>query len=288
MTITGSNFANPIDTYTKLLLHADGTNNSTTFVDSETTPKTVSAIGSAKISTAQSKFGGSSALFANSTSTYLSVPDNDDFYFNGDFTIDLYVRWTGSPSGIGVESIMGQSEGGGAKPKWGLYYNNPNNGQLTFEYWTPSLVQTQLTWNWSASGDTWYHVAIVRSGNSWYAFINGTSLGTLTQANALPNVITILKIGCDGEGWNAFSGYLDEVRISKGIARWTSNFTPPTLAYGNALITFGGSSATNVLVTSSTTITATTPAHAAGAVDVVITKGDGNQQSVTGAYTYTP
>ena len=81
------------DNYTKLLLHFDGTDGSTTFVDSSPSGKTVTAVGNAQIDTAQYKFGGASGLF-DGNGDYLSVPDSDDWYFGtGDFTIDAWARF---------------------------------------------------------------------------------------------------------------------------------------------------------------------------------------------------
>jgi hypothetical protein len=88
------------DVNTQLLLHANGANNSTTFLDSSSTKKTVTAFGNAKISTAQSKFGGSSASF-DGTNSYLSLPDSSDFNLNTeDFTFDYWMKSSSSSTSI--------------------------------------------------------------------------------------------------------------------------------------------------------------------------------------------
>lgn len=79
------------DSFTKLLLHCDGTSN--TFIDE--IGKTITPAGNATQSTTQSKFGGKSAYF-DGTGDYLTIPDSIDFNFNSTpFTIDLWVNWVG-------------------------------------------------------------------------------------------------------------------------------------------------------------------------------------------------
>ena len=83
------------------------------------------------------------------------------------------------------------------------------------------------------SNDTWTHVAAVRSGSTITLYINGTADGTVSSA---VNIVShgALQVGrqilvsATDQMW---LGYIDELRISKGIARWTSNFTPPSSAY---------------------------------------------------------
>ncbi len=220
--------------YPKLLLHMKGTDATTTFTDSGLTPKTGTAAGTAQIDTAQSVFGGASGLFDGSTATYVSFADSDDWNFgSGDFTIDFRVRWNGAPGSTG---IMGQSNGGGNNLKWGVYWNGTVANQLAFHISNPATSQYNVSWAWTPSADTWYHLAIVRSGNSWYLFVNGTQTGgTQMQSVAVADVGTDLRIGADGEAWRALNGWLDEVRISKGVARWISNFTLPSAEYSAAM-----------------------------------------------------
>jgi hypothetical protein len=85
----------PTDPYfsnVSLLLHGDGTNGSTTIVDSSASPKTLTAFGNAQISTAQSKFGGSSIAF-DGTGDYLSISSSNDLTLGtSDFTLETWAR----------------------------------------------------------------------------------------------------------------------------------------------------------------------------------------------------
>lgn len=216
-----------VDEYTELLLHMDGVDDAQVFDDSSPNDFTITAVGNAKTENTQKKFGDTSGYF-DGVGDYLSVPDSDFWYFDGDFTIDFWIRSDGS---FGDNGIYGTSEGGGASKKMSLYLDSITGGSLTIHKNGPG-GSFNVSWAWNPSDDTWYHVAIVRNGNSWYLFVDGVQTGgTQTQAGAFENVASTFRVGADGEGWKSFKGYIDEFRVSKGIARWTSNFTPPTAAY---------------------------------------------------------
>jgi len=85
----------------------------------------------------------------------------------------------------------------------------------------------------SISNGVWYHIALIRSVNTALIFFNGVSqtLTGNTFSGALPTIATTLKIGSIDGAQQFINGQIDEFRVSKGIARWTSNFTPPTVAY---------------------------------------------------------
>ena len=206
--------------YDKLIIHGDA------IKDVSRSVNTVSATG-VTISTTESKFGDSSLLF-NGTNGYLSIPDSEDFNFESeDFTIDLWIRFDSIKSGF--NTIIGQTENGSYVLKWGLHYESSHN--LTVNFHNPSSTPYNLQWSWTPSLDTWYHIAVSRSGSTWYAFINGVSQGTKTESTALPNCTHEVRIG-HMEGFSEyFDGYMSEIRVSKGIARWTENFIPPIETY---------------------------------------------------------
>ena len=91
---------------------------------------------------------------------------------------------------------------------------------------SPAGSPYNIFFSWSPSNDTWYHTALVREGDSWKFFVDGQQTGgTQTQSAAFQDIGGTFRFGQDGEAWRKFNGYLDEIRVSKGIARWTSNFT---------------------------------------------------------------
>ena len=197
-----------------LLLRGDGANGSTTILDESYSPKTVTAVGNAQISTAQSKYGGSSILF-DGTGDYLTVASNAGFVFGtGDFTVELWIRTADTAGGL-VTRIAG---GAG---NWDLVLN------VSSVYFQSQYNATNL-YNRSATtilDNNWHHLAVCRSGTSHRCFFDGVQQGaTVTDSNNYSGTGD-LRIGSDAYG--DFNGYIDDLRITKGVARYTSNFTPP-------------------------------------------------------------
>ncbi len=215
------------DKFTKLLLNADGTDGATTFTDSSASARTVTVGGNAQIDTAQSKFGGASALF-DGTNDSLSVADSEDFNFgNGDFTIDLWVRFNAFPNNAGIVFYDQRSSNGDA---FNLSLDVPGGGaDKTLNIADSGGLGLIISRIWNPSLAVWYHVAAVRSGNDFKLFIDGVQLGvTATNSGTLNNQTGTIDIGLTTiSNVNDFDGHIDEYRVSKGIARWTENFTPP-------------------------------------------------------------
>lgn len=219
--------------YTKLLCHFNGANASTTFTD-ETGSKTITAGGAdanVALSTAQKKFGTASCYIqgtVNEQRSYISVAGHADFDFrNGDFTIDLWI--TPGVAGNGA-SVISSS---GLTPDFSLYYNK---SQLIFQTGYDVRITHQTT---LSVGTVWHHIAFVKSGTTVWLFLDGvrsSSSYTTGQTDSWLNacVTNGMKFGSgsgahSGEG--DWSGYFDEIRVSKGIARWTADFTVPTSEY---------------------------------------------------------
>lgn len=223
-----------IDSYTKLMLHMDGADASQVFTDSELTPKTVTAYGTAQIDTAQSKFGGASGLF-DGNSDYLDTPDHADWNFGADpFTIDFWIRLATLPASGASYYIVDQYADG--NNRWWIDLANVS-GTYKWEFGCILASSWLVVLGVASPGlsvDTWYHVALVRTGDDFMVFQAGTQCGaTVTDTDSMPDLAGALYIGkYPNPGYeNWFNGWLDEFRISKGIARWTANFTPPTAAY---------------------------------------------------------
>ena len=186
---------------------------------STTVGKTITAYGNAAVSATQSKFGGASIVF-DGTSDYLRVASNADFDFGtGEFTLECWVRQT---SVTGTQIIFDFRNDGTTPSSYAptvtlisgtLYYQTRAGNRIT---------GTLLTIN------TWYHVALARSGTSTKLFLNGTQVGsTYTDTNTY--IQSQLTIGAQYNGSNSFNGYIDEIRVSN-IARYTTGFTPSAVA----------------------------------------------------------
>ena len=226
-----------MDQYTKLMLHWDGANDGTTFTDSSSAAHAITVTGGAHTDTAIKKFGTAAGQF-DGTGDYLSTPDSSDWNFGTDnFTAEAWFRASSLP-GSGGDTIVGQSGSNTDNRGWAISIRDTSNSvtnPLKFMY---SLNGT--SWSSDSTGgtttivvDTWYHVAAVRSGTTFYLFVNGAVEDTWTDASSMFNCTADLEVGSTSALSEDFNGYIDEVRISKGVARWTAAFTPPTYAYGS-------------------------------------------------------
>jgi len=229
------------DEYTKLLLHMDGVDNGTTFTDSSLNPHNVTSLG-AVTKTNIKNFGTSSGLFAHNSSNWqeskvLSIPDHEDWNFGSeDFTIDMWLYFTGDMTWAADYVISNYdiytSQG------WVIYARHSSD-ELRFYYSTTVAPNNNhyVTVPWLAVTHVWYHLAVVRNGTNLMFFVDGIQIGTnqYIGTDTLYNSSSDLLIGGVREGGNlgnsAVDGNIDELRISKGIARWTENFTPPTQPY---------------------------------------------------------
>lgn len=227
------------DQYTVVLLHFNGADGSTTITDE--TGRSWTATGNAQIDTAQYKFGGASCLFdgagdyvAAGASALWRLDDGSDSNL---WTIDFWVRFNGDP-GTGVQGFLQRRQDN--DNFWTL---DINNNTIRFIVRTGGANNVVVTQSWNPAGDTWYHVAVVKDGtNGYMIFVDGTQLGTtVADASTMPSLTAGMNLGryIDSAGAsNYLNGWMDELRISKGIARWTANFTPPTEEYSPPLSGF--------------------------------------------------
>jgi RHS repeat-associated protein/uncharacterized repeat protein (TIGR01451 family) len=224
--------ASSVDSYTKALLHLDGADGSTVFTDAS--GKSWTASGNAQIDTAQSKFGSASGLFDGS-GDYLSAPDSNDWDFSGDFTIDFWARFNSYGD---YQNLLSTTTDGYANGGFWLEFGRVR-GFTLFSNMT-LLLEDNVTSLTGLSTGTWYHFAIIRSGtgtNNLKLYKDGVLAGQATTnvtINGGQNPLLIGKYAANVTIY-PFNGWIDELRISKGIARWTTNFTPPTAPYGTPL-----------------------------------------------------
>lgn len=206
-----------------LLLHMDGSNNSTTFTDSSSNAFSATAYGNAKITTAQSKYGGASGLFDGS-GDYLGIANNSAFNFGtGDFTIEAWIYLVANSGDFFIAS----SSGGG-----GLFFGYRNSTSPVG--W--GVGRTEVAWDYvsgsTSSTGSWNHIAVSRQGTTLRLFVNGTQVGSTTNSQSYNLSTTSLTIASQGANYY-LNGYIDDLRITNGIARYTASFTAPTAAFLN-------------------------------------------------------
>ncbi len=219
------------DSNTKLLLHMDGSDGSTTFTDSSSSAHTVTASGDAQVDTAQSQFGGASALF-DGTGDKLTVTTSSALDFGtGNFTVEMWFR---------PDSVSGNERG-----LWSVRPGGSNNSLVSIHRQGSEIQsfirdQSNTVYDITTSGlglaiNTWYHVALVRNGTSMKLFVDGVEEGssTVDSGDIMGDSVTDHIIGgSNGAPSGDYSGHIDELRISN-IARYTSNFTPSITAFAS-------------------------------------------------------
>lgn len=211
----------PSDPYfasVSLLMHMNGVDLSQTFTDSSSYARTLTANANAVISTAQSKFGGSSGYFNGSAE--VTTPDANELDFGtGDFTVEAWVRPL-SQSGAGFFATGGGSGG------W--FFGSGEGGFCGIGFGRAGVNWDLIdTANGTLPLNQWSHVAVTRSGTDMRGFVDGSVVVTSTSSASFDVVSGDLYIGSHG-GFLFYNGYMAEFRVTKGVARYTSAFTPPT------------------------------------------------------------
>ena len=219
-----------------ILMHFSGSNGSTTFIDNSVNNLTATSNNGASISTVQSKFGGSSLLL-DGTNDYLSIPSNAVFNLTGDYTIEFWAYSSNFAAGnMGYLHRGFYNTGTGT---WsGLSFSIRGLGTLIrfYFYATTNLNEQKIDVS-LPSNNAWHHFAMVKSGTTGTVYVDGTLAGTITSLNTPAASSETLRIGV----WDYsaaseyFNGYIDEIRITKGIARYTGSFTPTTSEFPNNL-----------------------------------------------------
>jgi hypothetical protein len=213
-----------------ILMHMNGTNASTTFTDSSGNAFTATAYGNAQISTAESKFGNASGKFDGS-GDYVQITSATALELGGnDFTIELFYYHDGGNQQFA--GLVGKGPAGSTpSDAWTLEFGGSG---LIFVPWAAS---TQTVTCAEPSQDVWHHVAVTRSGSTLRLFVDGvqesstTVSFTIATNNSGPLVI---GGGAYAPTTRSFSGYIDELRITKGVARYTANFTAPTAPFADS------------------------------------------------------
>lgn len=223
--------SDPYASNVALLLHCDGTNGSTAFPDSSLVNNIMTAGGNANVSTAAPEFGTGSysagSGFGNGLTTPMITNGPLDLNNGGDFTVEGWVNSLSTNSF--TQGIIGSCVSGVSG--WYVYFVNPA-ATITAQVFiggsgfsTSSNVVTK---------DVWNHFAFVRSGTTYTMYVNGVAgPSTFTQAGALGAPNTNMSIGSITGITSISCDNIDELRITKGVARYTSNFTPPTAPFDN-------------------------------------------------------
>lgn len=209
-----------------LLMHGEGANGSTTFVDSSPSPLTYTALSGAQIATAQKKFGSASMVFGGNASA--TTPANSRFDLgSGDFTLEAWVYPT---SNVAYGMITSQNPGQ-VTGSYELFINSGTLGTFISSNGSTWDISLATLSGGSVPLNTWTHVAMTRLGTSFKLWVGGVNTSTLVSAAAIVASNSVFAVGGRAAGIYGFPGYIDELRLTKGVCRYTANFTPPTEAF---------------------------------------------------------
>lgn len=214
----GGGGGDPSFSNVKLLMGFNGANNATSgpgFTDeSSAAHGAATRFGNAKIDNTQSVFGGTS-LNLDGLSR-ISFADSGDWDFsNQPFTIECRVRVTGVS---GLQVIVAQWD---ANVAFLLYLNGAT---LNFQFATGSggTGATTITGG-TIAANTWYTVCIDFNGTKYRLYLDGVMIASSTAAGTIFNAPENLAIGANSAGGFVLTGWIDELRITKGVARYASD-----------------------------------------------------------------
>lgn len=189
--------------------------------DSSTNNVTVTTAGGAQISSANYKFGGSS-LYLNGTGAYAAIAPSNLFVYPGPFTVEMNVFPLSSAKANLYDNFAGSSNS-----RTLLYLDA---GGLIFFYSSSASIATDLG---VVLGNQWNHIVIQRDANNLLKiFVNGVTSSQVSYIGTIgiPDYTVILGYTRWKNG-DYFNGYIDEVRITKGVARYSADFPPPVTPF---------------------------------------------------------
>lgn len=212
-------YTDPYFNNVSLLLHMNGASGSTNFIDSSSYGLSGTKYGNTIISTNNAKFGTSSAYFDGPNAGSIVRYDNFPALGSSDFTIESWVFFKQYDTGEGTTHIIGQHWSANSN-EWLFGISSLDKFEFTPGSGSSVATTGTITYN------TWNHLAAVRHNNNITLFVNGQSGYTGPFSYSIPNTLP-LTIGGDYSQTNCMVGYLDEIRITSGVARYTSNFSVP-------------------------------------------------------------
>ena len=188
-------------------------------------------VGNAQISTSVVKYGTGSLKF-DGTGDYLKLPYTPNLNFTGNFTVECWVNLTSKVTNFPtiINNYSSFTSNGG----FAIFasHNSGTSGKynVAFNGVFPAINSTT-----SIAYGTWQHIALVRSGSTLTLYVDGVANGTSTQTANVVGTANNWWVGTAGDDLaNGYlNGYIDDLRITKGFARYTANFTPPIAAFPN-------------------------------------------------------
>lgn len=221
----------PIDTYfsnAELLLNFNGSDNSTSFIDTSSNPKALTSFGGAQIQGGVGTFNGTSSCLVRANSNYSGLRVESVA-----FTVEASIKLDATPTG-NIQVIVGKA--GSLQQSWFIAVTPLNT--IIFSYSTTGtgggIVSISRPYQFLPG--VWYKIAVTRNGSELRIFVNGELLGVVgTVPNSWYDTPAVLSVGAIQvpDYQYPFKGQIDELRITKGIARYLANYTPSSAPFPN-------------------------------------------------------
>jgi hypothetical protein len=191
----------------------------------------VITVGNAQISTTSPKFGTGAIAFDGTGDSLIIPHASNQAFGSGDFTVECFYN----PNSVSsVAGTLFAKRTSGVLGAFVVYQSNAN--LLTY------ISSNNSAWDicsgvsaGTLTAGSWNHVAFVRYGTSFKLYVNGTGTSLATSSSSVASVTNAFSIGAEENGTTnpIPAGKIDEFRITKGVARYTANFTPPAKAFPN-------------------------------------------------------
>ncbi len=233
----GKNFAllasdagvDPYYRYVVLHLHCDGTNGSTSFVDSSLANKTITASGNAQMINTRGRFGPSALLCDGAGDWIQTTTTLSDFAFGTSaFTVECWLQ-NSSSNGPCLIDMFDTTNA----TSWQLILET--SGEVSWVSSTGSASTRIATTSGATLNDgRWHHVAVSRTGTTLRLFVDGAQLASATDSRSYTATTTQLAIGAQVYVRNTafdLNGVIDEIRITNGVGRYTAAFTAPAVPF---------------------------------------------------------
>lgn len=163
----------------------------------------------------------------------------------GDYTIEGFYRFLALPTASHIAALLGKWDEANNKRSWQLYLQGPGlGGELSLRTSTNGLAGTVadlISWPFVPDTNRWYHLAVVRASGELLLFIDGIQQGLPVPDATVPfagSEVTAFGGQLEGNGSSfavantSLNGWMDELRLTVGYARYTANFTPTTVPFG--------------------------------------------------------
>jgi len=220
---------------TVLSLHCDGSDGATTITDNSFSPKTVTANNGAALSTSDKKFG-TAALLLDGVNDYGNIPANSDFVFGTDpFTVEFWMK-----------SSQANNAAGGFFPSMLDFSASASHGAFTFCNRIPNTdllyvpfhngsVFSSISSGLAVCDGAWHHIVLCRAGTTLYLFQDGVmTTGAIASGQLFGVSGQPVRLGWNSRDNRYYDGRLDDIRVTKGVCRYTAPFTPPVATWDDS------------------------------------------------------